>query len=737
MRPSMTRASEEELHEARQAFADGASGESTLREICARHPEDPQPHFLLGAMLERAGRYADSLNPLDRALQLDPDHVQALSAKAAVLSALERRPEAISMLAEATARRPDAAQLWANLGVLLEVAGDFKAALTAYDRALALSDAPASARMNRGYVLTRLGRLEDALDNNIALVELQPDHAHAHFNVAEVLLALHRYEQAHDACDRALAIDPSYVKAHIDRALARAALGRIDEAQRDLDRAKALSPQAMSDFNLGFAMRAGGILGDFGAYSIYFHLGYERLEQCDWTHREQLLRSVAGLADGSGGPARTIPDPNIPFRTLGLGIDRATQHLLARRVAGAVEARAPAPVPQSRQRQRKSRIRVGYVSPDFRVHPAAFLTRRLYKGHDRSRFEVYGYGLAPSDGSWIASEVRSGFDAYRDLSAADPAAIAQQIGKDDIDILVDLAGYTNFSRSEAFALRPAPVQVNWLGYPGTLGARYMDYALVDRIVCPEGEDEFWTEKLVRLPNSYFIADNDPRVDAGTITRAGMGLPEEGFVFCCFNNAWKIEPRIFSVWMDLLREVPGSVLWLLAFRPEVVLNLRREAAARGVDSNRLVFGERLPNENHLPRYRLADLFLDTLYYNAHTTAIDALREGIPVVTAPGGTMPSRVAASLLTAAGAPELICRNLEQYRKMALALARDPEELARIRSMLRQNRSKAPLFDTARFIRNLETAFALMWDRHLKGLPPQAFDVQEIAPRPVKNRWH
>jgi protein O-GlcNAc transferase len=735
----MARASVEELHQAGQAFAAGAEGESLLRTLCKRHSDDPQLHFLLGAMLERAGRYADSLEPLDRVLQLEPNHLQALSAKAAMLHALGRHAEAVSILTKATERQPDAPQLWTNLGVLLESAGEFSAALLAYERAIALPDVPLGARMNRGYVLTRLGRLDDALDNNLRVAALQPNNPVVHFNIAEVLLALHRYEEAEDACNRALAFDPNHVKAHIDRALACAALGRVDEAQRDLDHAKAMDPQALAAFNIGFAMQAGGILEDFGAYSIYFHLNHERLEQCDWTNRDELERSVAGLAGHSANLTWPVTDPNIPFRTLGLNIGRATRRVLTQSVASAIQNRAgcQTSIFENRQGRPNSRIRVGYVSPDFRVHPAAYLTRQLYKSHDRSRFEVVGYGITPSDGSWIAGEVRSGFDKFHDMGRFDAVAIARQVKDDGIDILVDLAGYTKFSRSEAFAMRPAPIQVNWLGYPGTLGASFVDYALVDRVVCPEGDEEFWTEHLVRLPNSYFIADSNPRIDAGAISRAGMGLPEEAFVFCCFNNAWKIEPRMFSVWMKLLRETPGSVLWLLAFRPEVVVNLRREATVRGIDADRLKFSGRLPNEMHLPRYRLADVFLDTLYYNAHTTAIDALREGLPVLTMPGETMPSRGAASLLTAAGVPDLICKDLQEYHEKALRLARDPQELARIRAKLRDSRGKAPLFDTPRFIRNLETAFEMMWDRHRKGLPPQAFDVPEVAPRSITNRWH
>ncbi len=734
----MNDATEDELREAARAFEAGAAGVPVLQNLCACRTGDANLHFLLGALLERQGRFADALQALDRTLQLDPERVPALGAKAAALRGLGRQKEAILLLVDAAARQPLAAELWTNLGVLREAVGEFGPALDAYDRAIALSEASMGACMNRGYVLTRLGRLGDALENNQRIAALYPDNADLHFNVAEVLLALHRYQEAAEACGRALELRPDHAKALIDRAVALAAQGEVEEAQYDLDRAARISPHAMDAFNLGFAERAGGILQDFGAYSIYFHLRYELLESCEWKHREELMRSVVVQANQDGGSARGIADPNIPFRTLGFDLPGSIQQTIARSIATAIETRAQAQYSALRKpvSRRKSRIRLGYASPDFRIHPAAFLTRRLYGGHDRSRFEVFGYALAPDDGSWIRRELQSGFDTFRDMGTQDASSIARQMEADGIDIAIDLAGYTNFSRSGAFALRPAPLQVNWLGFPGTLGAGFIDYALVDGIVCPPGDDPFWTEKLIRLPNTYFITDNDPRYEPAGMVREKVGLPADGFVFCCFNNAWKIEPRIFSVWMDLLKEVPGSVLWLLAFRPEVIVNLRREAGARGVDPDRLILGGRLPNEVHLARYGIADIFLDTLYYNAHTTAIDALREGTPVITAPGQTMPSRVAASLLSAAGMPELVCATLGEYRDKALALARNPEELARIRSKLKQGRGSTPLFDTPRFIRNLETAYELMWSRHLQGLPPEAFEVREVPKRQVSSRW-
>jgi predicted O-linked N-acetylglucosamine transferase (SPINDLY family) len=733
----MTIASDTELQQAAGLLADRRpeAGER-LQALCRLHPADWRLQFLHGAWLERAGRNADALAALDRALGLDPANVQVLSAKALVLQALGKLAQARELLAAAAAEQPGQGQLWTNLGVLHEAGGDPAAALAAYDRALALAAPPREARLNRGYVLTRLGRLDEALRNNQALVDAEPDAMDARFNLAEVLLALRRYDEARAICDGILQADPAHVKARIDRALADAALGNVDRAQRDLDRVRDLDATALMEFNHGFARRAGGLLDEFGAFSIWFHLTFERLERCDWSVRDRLAEGLAGRTSRADAAPS---DPNLPFRGLGLGLPPATQLALAQGVAAAMQARAsklPAPV-RRRSVAPGMRIRVGYASPDYRVHPAGFLTRNLFRMHDRARFEVFGYGLAPSDDSRIANELRAGFDAFRDVSFLDNAAIAQRIADDGIDILVDLAGYTNFSRSEAFALRPAPLNVNWLGYPGTLGARYMDYAVTDGIACPPGAEAHWSEKLVRLPHTYFVTDADPVRDARMPTRAEMGLPDKGFVFCCFNNAWKLDPRMFSVWMDLLAELPDAVFWLLAFNPAIVVNLRREAAARGIDPQRLVFAEHMPNERHLLRYRLADLFTDTLCYNAHTTAIDALREATPVLTMPGETTQSRVGASLLTAVQMPELICADLDDYKRKALELARDPARLAGLRQRLREGFGRAPLFDTPRFVRNLECAYEQMWQRHLEGLPPRAFDVLEAAPQPAPStRW-
>ncbi|MGH8597028.1 MAG: hypothetical protein ACREXT_10270, partial [Gammaproteobacteria bacterium] len=427
---------------------------------------------------------------------------------------------------------------------------------------------------------------------------------------------------------------------------------------------------------------------------------------------------------------------HLPFRALGLPISREAGSLLAQSVA--MHLRAGATV-LPRLKPAAGRIRVGYVSPDFRVHPAAFLTRRLYRLHDRSRFEVFAYSLFADDGSEVRRDIVAGVDCFRDVSAMNSAQIAEQIQRDGIHIAIDLSGYTNYTRSELFAFKPAPIQVNYLGFPGSLGSDAYQYAIVDDMVCPPGEERWWTERLVYMPDSYFVTDDQTRIAPVTLDRRQVGLPQSGFVFSCFNNSYKIEPEIFSVWMRILARVPGSLLWLLARDVRIESNLRREAEARGVDGSRIVVGPFLPREVHLARCTLAGLFLDTLYYNAHTTAVDALWMGVPVLSRPGSTMPSRVGASLLRAAGLPEMVVRDLPEYEETAVRLASEgSSELILLKARLAQNRLSCALFDTATFVRHLERAYEMMWSRERQGLPPDLIRVPRTQRAvPLHTRWH
>ncbi|MFN0039121.1 MAG: tetratricopeptide repeat protein [Burkholderiales bacterium] len=710
-----------------------------LSHLCHRFPDDARPRFLLGALFERLGRFEESLSAQNAALQRDGGHVQVIAAKARVLDLLGQTAEAERFLSDALRDQPRSSRLWANLGVLLEKRNEFAGALAAYDQALALDNANKPARVNRGHVLSALRRPDEALANNRMLVETYPADAFAHYNLAEVLLALHRYHEVAEACDRALAIDAGYAKAYVDRGLARAALGQVAAARCDFEQACELDAGVMRHFHDGFGGPGSNRLDRVDAGSIFLQVLHEECKRCDWSRRDHFAMHLEALVKTEAKAGREIANPDVPFMLFSHPVREDIRFALSASAARTVErdARADGAAPYVHSRKRRSRLRLGYVSPDFREHAVGFLTRRLYGLHRRERFEVFAYSLQRGTGALLEKEIATGCDVFSDVSALTVTNIAAKMYEDGIDIAIDLAGYGANSRPGVFALRPAPIQVSFLGFPATLGADWMDYAIVDGVSCPPGADVQWREKLVRMPYTYFITDNRQVVDDLGLDRAGAGLPESGFVFCSFNNPYKVDPRMFEIWIRLLHATPGAVLWILAPDETVQKNLLREAGNRGCDPARLIFAPPLPHARHLGRLRFADLFLDTHPCNAHTTAADALWANVPLITIPGTTMPSRVASSLLTAAGMPELICRDFETYEAMALKLANTPGEIERAKQKLVANRSTFPFFDTESFVEALEQAYAEMWRRFEAGLSPAAFNVVSQSRPAIPSRWY
>jgi predicted O-linked N-acetylglucosamine transferase (SPINDLY family) len=412
-----------------------------------------------------------------------------------------------------------------------------------------------------------------------------------------------------------------------------------------------------------------------------------------------------------------------PFMLLGYSDDPALQRQCARNYSDHRVPSSPTPLWTGGAR-RHDKIRVAYLSADFRRHPMTSVITGLFEAHDRAAFEISGISFGIDDGSPMRRRLIAAFDRFDDVRGMVDEEIAKLLYEHEIDIAIDRNGHTRDSRPGILARRPAPVQVNYLGYPGTMGARFIDYIIADKVVVPFEHQQFFTEKIVHLPDCYQVNDDKRKIADTTPTRREAGLPERGFVFCCFNNNWKITPAMFDIWMRLLHRVEGSVLWLLRDNDGAERNLRQEAALRGVDPARLVFAGRLPAEAHLARHRLADLFLDTLPYNAHTTASDALWVGLPVVTCMGETFAARVAASLLRAIGMPELIAADLADYETLALRLAQDSALLAGTKAKLQWQRDTHPLFDTGRFARHIEAAYRTMEEIRQRGEAPRSFVV-------------
>jgi protein O-GlcNAc transferase len=379
------------------------------------------------------------------------------------------------------------------------------------------------------------------------------------------------------------------------------------------------------------------------------------------------------------------------------------------------------------ERYRHDKIRIAYLSTDFRAHAVAFLIVGIFEHHDKGRFETTAISFGRDDNSETRARIQTAFDRFIDVQDMSDFKVASLMREWEVDIAIDLNGHTGDSRTAILAHRPAPLQVNYLGYPGTMGASYIDYIIADRFVIPKAQEDHYSEKIVYLPDAYQANDRKRRIADRTPARSETGLPERGFVFACFNNTYKIGPEVFDVWMRLLRGIEGSVLWLLEDNAIAAANLKREAELRGVAPARLVFAPRTTPDQHLARHRLADLFLDTLPYNAHTTASDALWMGLPLVTTPGSTFPGRVGASLLHAIGLSDLVTASLADYESLAQKLAQEPGALAAIKAKLAANRDSHPMFDTARFARYLESAYATMWERQQRGEEPASFSVAAL----------
>ncbi len=643
-----------------------------------------------------------------------------------MLSQLGKHREAFAVYQQALNLQPHHPQILTNLGIVAEQINDMRLALHYYDRALKADPVYQNALMNRGSVLIRLNRYDQAVENNRHLVAAYPDFPQAHFNLAESWLVLDCYDEALAACDRALALNPNYPKAHADRGLALAALGRFNEAQAAWQRAAAIDPQDLIKFFQGVSLNPDGSMPEIDARIVYVQKWMARQAEANWEGRMEFIRKFEVLLNDTIDGLQPVNDRALAHHSLFLPIDpvlhfRFVQHLARHIQQTVIHVRSPF---EHRLPRTRKRLRLGYVSPDYQEHAVAHVIQRLFALHDRSYFEVYAYSLHQGDSSQYRRKLETTCDRFVELTDLDDLTAAEHIYDDEVDILIDLAGYTQHSRAEIFALRPAALQVSWLGYPSSLGAEFIDYCIADAIVVPAARERLFQEKLVYMPYSYQIYNNHQSIADRIDGRAALGLPEFGFVFCCFNLSLKIEPVIFTLWMRLLRRVPGSVLWLVDPGGKAKNNLRREAQAQGVAAERLRFAARDEMEIYLARYRLADLFLDTLLYNAHSTASDALWAGLPVLTCPGETFASRVAASVVTAAGLPEMVCKDLTEYEARAAHLAAHPRELAAIRKKLQDNRATCALFDTAGFVRHLEAAYKIMWERAAAGLPPDSFSV-------------
>jgi len=704
---------------------------AAYRRTVKLRPEHAAARVNIGVVLQERGRVEEAIAEYRQALAVAPNYAQAHYNLGIALQSQERLAEALAAYQRAVELAPDAPELHVNLGVLLRELERPTEALDALARAIALRPNYAEARYNLAIVLNDRGRLEEAMANYQQAIQFRPGYAEACNNLGMLLQAQGRLDEAATAFRQAIEARPGYAEAHNNLGLVRQEQGRFEEAAADLRQALDLNPTyPEAHYNLGNALRERGSLeaaiaayrralelrpDDASAFSQRF---YQRCRACDWTDYASDQKTILDIVRSGSGE---VP----PFVLLATAANSADRLRCARNWMAAVKPPADAVIRHARPAEQR-RIRLGYLSGDFHRHATAVLTAELFERHDRARFEVFAYSFGPDDGSPMRARLVRAFDRFVDVRQMPHAQAAQRIRDDGVDILIDLKGHTLGVRPKIPALRPAPIQVNYLGFPGTMGADFIDYILVDPMVVPPDRQADYSEKIAYLPGCYQPNDTKREIATEVPSRGQSGLPERALVFCCFNHSFKLTPAFFDIWMRLLRGVPGSVLWLLEGNALMRENLRREARARGVDPDRLAFAPIVPLPQHLARHANADLFLDTLPCNAHTTASDALWAGLPVLTCAGDTFAGRVAASLLTAIGLPELITDSLEAYENRALELASNSRKLSALKAELNRRRRTGALFDIAGFTRNIEAAYTRMWEMRRVGEAPGSFRIEE-----------
>jgi predicted O-linked N-acetylglucosamine transferase (SPINDLY family) len=682
------------------------------------------------ALLAIQNRFAEAERYARLALNEAPILDATLYNYGIILKSLKRPAEALKRFSQALKINPSLAVTWNNRGTVFNDLKRYDDAIGDFDTAIRLNPQYAEAFSNKGKSLTYLKRLDEASFAFETALKLNPKLAEAWLGRGNVFCKRKRCDDALAAYDRALALNAELAEAWLGRGNTFQALRRFQEALVAFDRAAALKPD-LAEAWIGRGEMLSRMKRHEDAVQAYAQvlkidpqrpfmkgvLLHQKMSACAWNGAEPIFVEIEG--DVSSGQLSADP-----FGWQGL----ANSPLSLQRCAELFNAEKYPPrtknIPR-RVESNRNTIRVGYASGEFRDQATSHLIVGVLEHHDKSRFEIIAFDNGWNDESEIRRRIQSSCLEIIDINRLGDEAAAAVIRDHRIDILVNLNGYFGEERTGVFAERPAPVQVNYLGFPGTLGASYMDYIIADQCVIPPGHEDFYDEKVVYLPECYQANDNRKAIAPRIFGRAECGLPEHSFVYCCFNNSYKITREVFDCWMRILKEVSGSVLWLIEDSASAVSNLKREASKRGVDPDRLVFALRMPLSDHLARHRLADLFLDTLPYNAHTTASDALWAGLPVLTQLGGTFPGRVAASLLKAIGLPELITSSQEAYQRLAIELASDSQKLAAIKRKLVSNRLATPLFDTQLLTRRLEAAYEEMGKRLKLGLAPDHIFIE------------
>ena len=675
--------------------------------------------------------FAEAKILLSKILNIEPENFDALNIIGVINGNENNHLEALNFFKKAQKIRPDDSLINFNLAKSFSETGDDLEAIKYYQISIKLDKNHLGSLLNLGKSLDQLKKYDEALIYYDQAIKVKPDSFEAYYNKGNTLSTLKRNDEALIYYDQAIKLKPDFFEAYNNRGTTFKSLKRYDDALFNYDQAIKLKPDFFEAYN-----NKGNIFIDLKRYDEAL-LNYEKalklkpdyeylfgmylntkILMCDWQNYKDDLENLLLQISKNKKSCRCL-------QLLSLNDTLSIQYKSSEIW---INDKHPfnfslGPILKSKQRDK---IKIGYYSPDFREHPVTNLIIELLELHNKNQFELFGFYFGPPDSSQMNKRVLAAFNKFFDVGLKtdkDIALMSREIG---IDIAVDLAGFTKYARTDIFAYRAAPIQVNYLGYSGTIAADYMDYIIADQIIIPPESQKYYHEKVVYLPNSYQPNDRKREISKKIFTKEELDLPKKGFVFCCFNNNFKIIPPTFDGWMRILKSVNGSVLWLFQENQIAASNLRKEAEFRGVNPNRLIFAKRtnLLSE-HLARYREADLFLDTLPYNAHTTTSDALWAGLPVLTCMGKSFASRVAASLLNAIELPELITTSQEQYEALAIELATTPEKLRSIKQKLERNKLTTALFDTLRFTKYIEAAYKQMYERYQADLPPNNIYIQ------------
>ncbi|MDB9933363.1 tetratricopeptide repeat protein [Candidatus Thioglobus sp.] len=702
---------------------------NTVQTLISQHPNEALLHNISGVCYKATGQQEMAVQSFKRAVEIKSDFADAHYNLGLTLQELNQLDDAVKSYLKALTIKSDYAEAYNNLGVTLKDLDQLEEAVKCYEKALIIKPDYPEAHNNLGNALKNLGRLSKAVECFERMLTIDPDNAEGHNNLGNTLYVLGQPNAAGKSYMKALAIEPEYAEAHNNLGITLNELGRFEDAEASYNRALAIAPHFPEAYsNLGDLLtdlkRLDEALVSYETAfnlkpDIIFMLGkllHTKMHLCLWDDLSSMLDE---LQDKIHNNEKVIP----PFPMLGLIDDPELQ-----RKATEIFVNKHHPknhdLPKIGLYSKHNKIRIGYFSADFKEHPVAALTAELYDIHDRNHFEIHAFSYGSATNDKMHLRIKTGVDHFHDvrtMSHKDVAMLARSL---EIDIAVDLGGPTTNSRTGIFARSAAPIQASYIGYIGTLGANYYDYLVADQTMIPEDNQKYYAEKIVYLP-SFQVNDSTQSPPSTTLTRQDVGLPDTGFVFCCFNNNFKITPTTFDSWGRILEKVQDSVLLIYVDNESAQINLTKEITLRGIDPSRLIFGKRLSKSEYLARYRVADLFLDTHPYNAGTTASDALRMGLPVLTYLGSSAVSRHAASIITALNLPELITTTLEEYESLAIELATDPEKLKIIKDKLVSNLSTAPLYNTSLFARNLESAYSKMYDRYQQGLDPDHIYVK------------